>query len=97
MPSDSGLGVGLFQAAKFTEQSGHAVTLAAGPRLRVCDDGAPVPAALTAQLLRAPVTSDSGLGVGLFQAATFAEQSGYVLTLAENSHGSVCFELAPTG
>jgi len=73
------------------------VMLAPGPRLRVCDDGAPVPAALTAQLLRAPVTSDNGLGVGLFQAATFAEQSGYVLTLAENSHGSVCFELARVG
>jgi len=73
------------------------VTLAAGPRLRVCDDGAAVPAAIAAQLLKAPVASDSGLGVGLFQAATFARQSGYALTLAENRPGRVCFELMRVG
>ncbi len=73
------------------------VMLAPGPRLRVCDDGAPVPPAITAQLLLAPVASDSGLGVGLYQAATFAEQSGYTLKLVENSRGSVCFELKRAG
>jgi signal transduction histidine kinase len=70
------------------------VTLAPGLRLRVCDDGAPVPAALAEQILRAPVKSDSGLGIGLFQTAKFAGQSGYALTLAENRDGCVCFELA---
>jgi signal transduction histidine kinase len=69
------------------------VTLSAGPRLRVCDDGLPVPPAIAADLLGAPVASDSGLGVGLYQAAKFAEQSGYALVLAENRKGRVCFEL----
>jgi len=75
------------------------VYLHAGPRLRVCDDGAPVPSVLVAELLRAPVPSDTGLGVGLFQAAQFAAQSGYRLALAENRGGRVCFELgrAATG
>jgi len=31
--------------------------------------------------------------VGLFQAAKFAEQSGYALVLADNREGRVCFEL----
>lgn len=66
------------------------VTLTPGPQLRVCDNGAPIPAAMLAQILRQPVASDSGLGVGLFQAATFAGQSGYALALAENKQGSVC-------
>ncbi|MBX9904405.1 MAG: hypothetical protein K2Y31_08625 [Burkholderiales bacterium] len=70
------------------------VTLGAGPRLRVCDTGMPVPPAILDQILEAPVASESGLGVGLFQAAKFAEQSGYTLALAENRKGSVCFELA---
>lgn len=70
------------------------VTLGAGPRLRVCDTGMPLPPAILDQILKAPVASESGLGVGLFQAAKFAEQSGYDLVLAENRRGSVCFELA---
>ena len=70
------------------------VTLGAGPRLRVCDTGMPVPPAILDQILEAPVASESGLGVGLFQAAKFAEQSGYGLVLAENRSGSVCFDLA---
>ena len=73
------------------------VTLEAGPRLRVCDSGMPVPPAILDQILEAPVASESGLGVGLFQAAKFAEQSGYALVLAENRKGSVCFELARRG
>jgi len=73
------------------------VALSAGPRLRVCDTGAPVPAAIAEDLLLAPVASDSGLGVGLFQAAKFAERSGYRLKLAENRGGNVCFELVRAG
>lgn len=73
------------------------LTLSAGPRLRVCDTGAPVAPAIVDQILAAPVASESGLGVGLFHAAKFAEQSGYVLTLADNQQGNVCFELARRG
>ncbi len=73
------------------------VTLLAGPRLRVCDTGLPVPPPIVDQILAMPVESDSGLGVGLFQAAKFAEQSGYALALADNRPGCVCFELTRRG
>jgi hypothetical protein len=69
------------------------VSLLPGPRLRICDDGTPVPAELTEELFRGPVPSESGLGVGLYQAAAFAAQSGYTLILAANRPGNVCFEL----
>ncbi len=69
------------------------VTLTAGPQLRVCDDGSAVPEAVTEVLFRGPVPSESGLGVGLYQAATFAEQSGYVLNLVDNRTGKVSFVL----
>jgi signal transduction histidine kinase len=61
--------------------------------LRVCDSGAAVPAAIAANVLRAPVSSRSGLGIGLYQAARQAEASGYRLTLESNREGEVCFAL----
>lgn len=73
------------------------VTLLAGPRLRVCDTGMPVQSDIIDQILMMPVESASGLGVGLFQAAKFAEQSGYALALADNRPGCVCFELTRRG
>lgn len=62
-------------------------------RLIVCDSGAPIADAVAAKLLRAAVVSGSGLGIGLYQAARWAEQMGYRLTLASNRRGRVCFEL----
>jgi signal transduction histidine kinase len=62
-------------------------------RIIVCDSGTPIPEAVAAKLLRAAVVSDSGLGIGLYQAARWAEQMGYRLTLASNRPGRVCFEL----
>jgi signal transduction histidine kinase len=72
------------------------VTLECGEHvaLRVCDSGAAVPAAVAAVLLRAPVGSRSGLGIGLYQAARQAEASGYRLELEANRDGEVCFVLA---
>jgi signal transduction histidine kinase len=61
--------------------------------LRVCDSGAPVPGEIAANVLRAPVSSRSGLGIGLYQAARQAEASGYRLTLESNREGEVCFAL----
>jgi signal transduction histidine kinase len=61
--------------------------------LRVCDSGSAVPAAIAANLLRAPVSSRSGLGIGLYQAARQAEASGYRLVLESNRNGEVCFVL----
>jgi hypothetical protein len=37
------------------------------------------------------------LGIGLYQTARLADESGYALTLAANRDGDVCFELAPAG
>ena len=61
--------------------------------LRVCDSGPAVPAEVAANLLRSPVSSRSGLGIGLYQAARQAESSGYRLELETNRDGEVCFAL----
>ncbi len=61
--------------------------------LRVHDSGSAVPAEVAASLLREPVPSSTGLGIGLYHAARHAEKSGYALTLAENRDGEVCFLL----
>ncbi|MGH8691133.1 MAG: hypothetical protein ACREUS_08905, partial [Burkholderiales bacterium] len=52
-----------------------------------------VPAEVAATLLRAPVSSRGGLGIGLYQAARHAESSGYRLELESNRDGEVCFAL----
>jgi signal transduction histidine kinase len=62
-------------------------------RLIVCDSGTPIPEAVAAKLLRAAVVSENGLGIGLYQAARWAEQQNYMLTVASNRPGRVCFEL----
>jgi hypothetical protein len=70
------------------------VTIAADASLlRVCDNGSALDEAILADLLRAPVASESGLGVGLYHAARQAESCGYELRLASNAPGRVCFEL----
>jgi signal transduction histidine kinase len=61
--------------------------------LRVCDSGSAIPAEVAASLLRTPVSSRSGLGIGLYQAARQAESSGYRLELETNRDGEVCFAL----
>ncbi|HUF20057.1 MAG TPA: ATP-binding protein, partial [Burkholderiales bacterium] len=63
--------------------------------LTVCDDGDPVPQGLARHLFEAPVASNSGLGVGLYQAARFAREQGYVLRLETNERSRVCFILTP--
>jgi len=62
-------------------------------RLVVCDSGSPIPEIYTANLLRGVIVSESGLGIGLYQAARWAEQLGYRLKLVSNRTGKVCFEL----
>jgi signal transduction histidine kinase len=71
-------------------------------RLRVGDTGAAVPDSVARQLFGAPVPSQTGLGIGLYQAARQATTHGFVLTLLQNEQGGVVFELArmpdqPTG
>jgi len=60
----------------------------------VCDNGAPLAQTLADGIFRAPVASEDGLGIGLYHAALQATEHGYVLRLADNRAGSVCFELA---
>ena len=71
------------------------VALECGERvaLRVCDSGSAVPPEIEARLLRAPVSSRGGLGIGLYQAARQAEAAGYQLALEANRDGEVCFAL----
>jgi signal transduction histidine kinase len=84
--------------AKRAAQPGVRVraTLTAGdaPALRVCDTGHAVPAHIAETLLRAPVQSEGGLGIGLFQSARLAQAAGYALRLESNRDGEVCFALA---
>lgn len=63
-------------------------------RLTVCDSGSPIPSNIAANLLRGVVASESGLGIGLYQASRWAEQLGYRLKIISNRAGHVCLELA---
>ncbi len=86
--------------AKRQGESGLNIRVSLAPDaslLRVCDDGSPLADALLADLLRAPVVSENGLGIGLYQAAQQAEGAGYRLRLASNLAGEVCFELRRNG
>lgn len=63
-------------------------------RLEVCDGGRAVAPQTAAELLRGPVPSDSGLGIGLYQVARHAETCGFALALAHNADGKVSFVLS---
>lgn len=72
------------------------VSLEAGTNLllRVCDTGGAIAPELASSLLRAPVASPTGLGIGLYQAARQAETAGYRLAIESNVDGRVCFALS---
>lgn len=61
--------------------------------LAICDDGSSIPDDKAKQILKEPLQSDNGLGIGLYQAARQAESLGYSFTLKQNLDGKVCFEL----
>jgi signal transduction histidine kinase len=61
----------------------------------VSDDGTPLSPALAADLFKAPVPSETGMGIGLYQAARLLEHSGYGVSLETNEPGRVVFLLAP--
>lgn len=62
--------------------------------LTVSDDGQPIDPTLAGALLKEPVNSEDGLGVGLYHAARQADGVGYSLVLAENRPGCVAFTLS---
>lgn len=64
--------------------------------LTVTDSGAPAPEHVARNLFLSPVASDSGLGVGLYQAARQAARSGFRLELPDNEAGRVTFRLQAT-
>ena len=64
-----------------------------GVSLQVSDDGRAIPQPLANELLKGPVKSGNGLGIGLYQAAQMAQSMGYSLRLARNRDGDVRFEL----
>lgn len=66
-----------------------------GERLSVEDSGRAIAPDIAPGLLREPVASATGLGVGLYQSARLAEAAGHVLALEHNRDGCVCFALAP--
>jgi signal transduction histidine kinase len=61
--------------------------------LRVQDSGAAIPSEVERGLLRGPVPSGAGLGIGLYQAARQAEAAGYRLAMEANRDGEVRFAL----
>jgi signal transduction histidine kinase len=63
-------------------------------RLEVCDAGGAIAPQTAAELLRGPVPSNSGFGIGLYQVARHAEAGGYALALAHNAEGRVSFVLS---
>lgn len=80
--------------AKRVAEPGTRVRVALdGGSLRVSDSGSAVPESIADGLLRAPIASSGGLGIGLYQAARQAEASGYRLVLETNRDGEVCFAL----
>ncbi|MBK8743272.1 hypothetical protein [Propionivibrio sp.] len=92
----------LLQNALFKQQHegdlGVRVTIASdAAMLSVSDSGSAVREDVAGDLLRSPVTSEHGLGIGLFHAARQAEGYGYTLRLARNVVGQVCFELSREG
>mgnify|MGYP006266338973 CR=1 FL=1 len=65
------------------------------PTLTLTDTGMPLPAETAARVLRQPVSSRNGFGIGLYQCAREAADAGYALSLLENRRGRVTFALAP--
>jgi hypothetical protein len=62
--------------------------------LCVGDTGSAVDAAIAPRLTHEPIERGNGLGLGLYHIARQARAAGYLLTLAENRAGRVCFSLA---
>ncbi len=61
--------------------------------LSVCDDGDAIAPEIEENLFQQPVSSGSGMGIGLYQAAIMAHAFNYELELSQNEPGRVCFNL----
>ena len=72
------------------------LSLQPGLNLCVVDTGNAAPEHVARNLFQSPVNSDSGLGVGLYQAARQAARLGFKLGLTKNLPGKVVMSLAAT-
>jgi signal transduction histidine kinase len=70
-------------------------SLPEGVGVDVRDDGKPLSPMLARDLFRGPVQSETGMGIGLYQAVRLLEPGGFTLSLIDNEAGCVCFRLAP--
>lgn len=61
--------------------------------LSIEDSGSAMAESVAGKLFEGPVASNTGLGIGLYQAARQAQQLGYRLRVASNQVGKVGFEL----
>ena len=61
--------------------------------LSVCDDGDMLSAEIEKNLFAQPISSGSGMGIGLYQASIMAHAFNYELELSQNERGRVCFNL----
>ncbi len=61
--------------------------------LSICDDGVAIESEIEENLFAQPVSSGSGMGIGLYQSAIMAQTFGYELELSQNEAGRVCFNL----
>lgn len=68
-----------------------------GFELLVCDNGSAMTESIASSLFLGPVSSESGYGIGLYNAARYAQAAGYRLDVMENRAGRVCFRLAQAG
>lgn len=81
--------------AKRQRQPGLAIVVTfSNAALTVADDGLPIEPSFAASVLQEPVSSEDGLGIGLYHAARQAEAAGYCLVLSENRLGRVAFSLS---
>ncbi|MFT6373181.1 MAG: sensor histidine kinase regulating citrate/malate metabolism, partial [Gammaproteobacteria bacterium] len=56
-------------------------------------DGSPVESSIEASLFNQPVSSGSGMGIGLYQSTIMARAFNFELELSQNEAGKVCFNL----
>ena len=61
--------------------------------LSVCDDGEAISSTIESELFLQPVSSGSGMGIGLYQSAIMAHAFDYEIELSQNENGKVCFSL----
>jgi signal transduction histidine kinase len=61
--------------------------------LSVCDNGEAIPQDIESNLFKQPVSSGSGMGIGLYQSSIMASAFNFELDLSQNETGKVCFNL----